>query len=224
MRKKLELENRRFGRLVALKRNDTVSKTGKSISSWDCLCDCGNRKIILQYSLVSGNTKSCGCLSKEKAKEHCSKLNFVEDVEKYIRDRIIVNKENNCWEWTGSISTKGYPQSGLSRYSKVASRTSYMVFIGKIPKGILVCHKCDNPKCVNPDHLFLGTQQDNMNDMVEKGRSLRGEKHPKTKLNESDVRRIRKSRYKPCILARKYKVSQSAIRHIQDRRTWKHVQ
>jgi hypothetical protein len=92
-----------------------------------------------------------------------------------------------CWNWTKLKKEKGY---GLISYSSSASqnyyreaahRFSYRMHYGEvIPKGIFVCHKCDNPKCVNPFHLFLGTNYDNVQDMVRKGRGSKGEKHSKT--------------------------------------------
>lgn len=90
-----------------------------------------------------------------------------------FNEKYIVNEENGCWEWTARLDQSGY---GLLCYDggmKGAHRFSYKTYVGEIPEGIYVCHTCDNPKCVNPSHLFLGTQQDNMDDMYNKGRATR---------------------------------------------------
>ena len=224
MKKRMNLKGRRFGRLLVLKRStDSVSDSGFTMAMWLCLCDCGNEKTVRQQKLLQGTTKSCGCIRKEKAKKWASKLNLVVDVEKYIKDRVSINPDTGCWEWVGSFFSNGYARAGLKGYSKRASRLCYSYFVGEIPKNMFACHKCDNPGCVNPDHIFIGTAKDNLLDMSNKGRSLRGEKSPNAKLTEDKVIKIRNSKKPKEYWSKKYNVSIFTIRDVMNGRTWKHV-
>jgi hypothetical protein len=109
----------------------------------------------------------------------------------------------------------------------MAHRISWILHYGPIPDGLIVLHKCDIPKCVNPDHLFLGTGQDNMDDMVSKGRSLKGEKSPMHKLTEEEVLEIRSlyqsGEFSQGRLASMYRVNQTNIGFIIRRKSWRHI-
>jgi hypothetical protein len=106
-----------------------------------------------------------------------------------------INKTPDCWLWTGYINDSGYGCFGVKhRNIERSHRVAYELWKGPIPEGYLIRHTCDNRKCVNPDHLIIGTNQDNANDRVERGRSrggnLQGENHGMAKINEDDVKEI----------------------------------
>lgn len=153
-----------------------------------------------------------------------------------------VNKTETCWNWTGS-KTRGYGHYSLSGKQYRTHRLMWEVVNGAIPDGMVICHKCDNPSCVNPDHLFIGTQADNIADCIAKGRSSKymhkgvgagepkppyaiGEHKPNAKLTENDVREIKRlwsNGLKMPIIAKQFGVNRSAVRQIIKGITWKHV-
>ena len=139
---------------------------------------------------------------------------------------------DDCWLWTAHINKKGRGQAWVGGgKSEAASRVAYRLVIGEIPDGMYVCHHCDNPACVNPLHLFLGTQDDNMQDMVDKGRSNKpvGIRNGRAKLNEDSVRFIRANykyrspTYGQKQLAKMFGVCVLTIQEVLDGRKWLHV-
>lgn len=132
-----------------------------------------------------------------------------------------------CWEWTLSCNKHGYGHFGLNKHCRLAHRISWLMSIGSIPSGLSVLHKCDNTKCVNPKHLWLGTRKDNIEDMVTKERQSKGEKNGQHKLTEDIVRSIREQYMNEDIthnqLSAIYGVHQSGITRIIQRRIWKHI-
>ena len=134
--------------------------------------------------------------------------------------------EAGCWIWTGSTQVRGYGELLSNNKKYLAHRASYEVFVGPIPKGLYVCHACDNVFCVNPSHLFLGTQKQNLQDMKAKGRSTKGTKNKKAKLNEENVKGIKTlltMGWSCTSIARLMKVSTSNISAIKRNERWSHV-
>ena len=137
---------------------------------------------------------------------------------------------DDCWEWQSTCGRGGYGRFTLQGSAIFAHRLAWHLANGPIPGQLCVCHKCDNPPCCNPNHLFLGTQLDNIQDRTTKGRtvSLSGERHYGHKLTEADVIKIRQAlrsqtRIKKA-LAAKFGVTRQNIRRIEIGRTWKHLQ
>ena len=134
-------------------------------------------------------------------------------------------EDGDCWNWVASKDRHGYGMLWFDGRLQVSSRVAYQLYVGKIPSGLCILHHCDNPACVNPDHLFLGTQADNVQDCENKGRGVHpvGEKHARSKLTSAQVVTIREKREAGdscAALAREYKVSPAAIYMIEHRINW----
>jgi hypothetical protein len=145
---------------------------------------------------------------------------------KRIEDKVLRIPEAGCWVWMGSSQVRGYGEIISNNRKHLAHRASYEAFVGKIPKGMYVCHACDNVSCVNPNHLFLGTQKQNLQDMASKGRSTRGEKNPMAKLDEYGVRQIKegiKAGQSDSSLAKSWMVCRQTINNIRNGKVWSHV-
>jgi hypothetical protein len=134
-----------------------------------------------------------------------------------------------CWFWTAG-KTGGYGRFRLNGRCMLAHRIAYKELVGAIPDGLFVCHHCDNPACVNPEHLFLGTCADNVTDMMKKGRGIKakGEKHWKSKLSDGDVveirRRVAAVEYESQTkLGKEFGVSNQLISRIASRGIWAHI-
>jgi len=145
-------------------------------------------------------------------------------------DRFVskVEKTDTCWNWVGAKKPSGYGNFYMNRKYIGAHCASYLLFRGDIPAGMYVCHRCDNPSCVNPDHLFLGTPTDNQKDMADKGRAVGirqgGESHPIAKLTEKavvDIRARRANGAPLSVLAAEYGVCEATISYAASGKTWK---
>lgn len=141
--------------------------------------------------------------------------------------------DSGCWEWTRCRDTKGYGQVCVDYKKWIVSRLAYKIWKGPLLPKLCILHRCDNPPCFNPDHLFIGTLSDNTRDAIRKGRFINvgrtmfGEAHHQAKLKTSDVLKIREA-YQPNkvhakTLAQFYGVSVHTIRAIISKRLWSHL-
>lgn len=140
------------------------------------------------------------------------------------------NKTETCWLWEGACNIYGHGVFSLDSEHKGtrtgAHRAAWILTYGEIPVGYVVCHRCDVPACINPEHLFLGTQADNIADKVSKGRQARGETHGQAKLTENQVKTIKKAivaGYENREISKVFLVSRSLISLIRHNKIWSHV-
>lgn len=178
-------------------------------SIWKCRCKCGTLRNVTRTILHNeSKPRSCGCSRKDRS------INIFESN---------IDKTLSCWIWKGSINKGGYGKFGQNG---LAHRFSYKIYVGKIGKGKQVCHTCDNRKCVNPLHLFLGSISANMRDRDKKNRQAKGSKIANSILTEDKVLSIRKMRlsgeeYQQ--ISKKFKIDWYLVRAICKNRAWKHV-
>ena len=210
----INIIGKKFGNLTVISRQG-LDKSGKN-STWECLCDCGKKIIIIKTSLKRGQ-KSCGCMNpipkppprkmdligkkfnfltaiswiggdqsywlckcicgKEiKIQRHdllrnkrkscgCIKPNHKSTIDKFLKK---VLKTETCWIWKGALNNHGYGQFSINYKNITSHRASWIFHKGEIPKGKLICHHCDNRKCVNPEHLYIGTHKTNALDRVKR--------------------------------------------------------
>lgn len=139
--------------------------------------------------------------------------------ERFWEKVIVINDEDSCWEWQATKLPKGY-----GRFSKgYAHRFSYEHYVGVIPFGLLVCHSCDNPKCIRPKHLFAGTHKNNWEDCLNKGRNPRGERYAHSRLTDEKVRLIRSLNLTHQQIADQLKIPRRTVSHVKSGKNWKHV-
>lgn len=152
---------------------------------------------------------------------------------------------NGCWEWQAGKDSKGYGVITVDNKMVKAHRLSWMLHNGQIPKhdsyhGVMVCHHCDNPGCVNPEHLFLGLAVNNHDDMMKKGRHncgsgdhhrsitrpetiMRGEQHTRAKITTDIAKLIKYGMEKGRDLAKRFGIKESTISNIRTGKTWRHI-
>jgi len=128
---------------------------------------------------------------------------------------------SSCWIWIGCNNGNGYGRLIIDNKKVFAHRFSYELFIKPIPKKMFICHHCDNPQCVNPDHLFIGTQKDNMQDMIKKNRCTYSKVTIKEVLEIRKLYVLKDIAYKQ--LAKKYSVTEQTIKDIVNKKTWQQI-
>lgn len=176
-----DLTGKTFGQLEVLSYHGIVGKHSK----WNCRCKCGRVVSVKSIRLTRGKAVTCEpCVAELRAELYEQHL-----TERFLKSIRIT--DSGCWEWQKSRWESGYGKVGVYRQIVAAHIVSYRLFRGPIADGLFVCHECDNPPCVNPDHLFLGTHQQNMDDMVAKGRQTRGVLNSHAKITEDQVQEIR---------------------------------
>lgn len=144
-----------------------------------------------------------------------------------FESKVMPEPNTGCWIWIGGSFENGYGVFRIHSKNKKAHRMSFEFYKGSIPDGMVVCHRCDNKFCVNPDHLFLGSMLDNVTDMISKGRKHypKGELHGQSKLKTADVIHIRQhaDSIGHKAIADKFGISQKYIGEILRRHKWAHV-
>jgi len=221
MPKQLEDQvGKRYNRLTV---TEFAGKKGKQKRPhWNCACDCGNVTCVSQSDLRNNHTKSCGCYDLDRKKTHkpiserfWPKVNIPED-------------KTKCWEWNAGLDSMGYGAMSMpgKKYFERSHRISWTLKNGDIPKELCVLHRCDNPKCVNPDHLFLGTNSDNVSDKVKKKRHAFGARQGIAKQTEASAKNIIALYHAGMdrhILSRIFGTRPANIRNIVSGERWSHL-
>ena len=213
-----DLTGLKFGKLSVLSLEGSDS-SGRKL--WNCICDCGNNITKRSAALIRGQSKSCGCLPAESARTNMLNRTNTNTKKEAIEARIEIDKVSGCWNWIGSHDKDGYGKIQWRGKNIRAHRMSYALKHGDLSiVGKFVCHHCDNPNCVNPDHLFVGDPKDNSIDARNKLRAYVGEKNTRAKLKIKQVNEIRKSSLSSSVLAKQYGVSKTAIKRIKNGSGW----
>jgi hypothetical protein len=152
-----------------------------------------------------------------------------QSVLKKFEDKFTRRGQRSCWPWHATRTAKGYGRVNIQRTYFLAHRVAYVLYKGPIPDGVgfhgtCLLHRCDNPECVNPNHMFFGTVEENNNDMARKNRSAYGVRANTAKLDDEKVRAIRTSSATVASIARMYGVGWSCVHKIRERETWRRVE
>ena len=208
----------KYGKLTLKERVEKRSKKHKRDGKWLCQCECGNEKIVSDYYLRMSPFASCGCLLRKNNKD------YDESIRNKIKNGIKIDS-NNCWIWQGAKHLQGYGNIAYRGKPLLVHRISWMIFKGEIPQGMKVCHKCDVTSCCNPEHLFLGSQKDNVKDGIDKGRyanRVLGKR--RNKLIYEQVQEIKKLHEEGMTrkeLQIKYEIGRTCIQKIITGKSWK---
>jgi len=210
----------RFGCLTAI---EPVGADKHRRIMWRCGCNCGGETTVASTRLRRGRVLSCGCLSAATPLALSAK-----DARRWQEAEIACRRgPAECWPWQGALSRDGYGSFSAGGTKLIASRVAWVFAHGDPDPKLKVCHRCDNPRCVNPAHLFLGTSADNQRDCAEKGRSRltdhRGSRNPGAKLTAEDVLEIRRRRGAgelQATLAKAFGVAESTVFALLRGQTW----
>lgn len=204
--------NKKFTKLTV------IEKASGKTSFYICKCDCGNMARVLSSNLSRGNSKSCGCLKKiSQQKRLIPGTNFITTVKNIFYANVLISQHSNCLEWIGSLITyKNYGIIMIGGKKLLAHRLSYQIFNGEIPPNKIICHHCDNTKCVSPDHLFIGTAKENNQDKINKNRGNYYKLKNRLKLIQViNIQNMIKEGQSTAKIAEKYKVSFATILRIK---------
>lgn len=146
-----------------------------------------------------------------------------EEWKQHISTNVSIDGSTGCWNWKKALGSGGYGVTWYNGKTVYAHRMSYFAFNGDFDPNFLILHTCDNPSCVNPKHLILGSDQDNSSDMVNKNRSAKGSKNGLAKLTEDMIPTIRESVLSSRALSNLLGVSKTVILDIKRNKIWKHV-
>jgi hypothetical protein len=218
----------RFGHLVveADLGMQAMPRTQKLRRCWSCRCDCGTTIATRDDRLKAGRATSCGCQGRAGARQAYQSEPIVESPD-YMRGlieaRSIPEPMSGCWIWTWSLASFGYGQMRAGGTNRRAHVVAYEAFRGPVPPGLIVRHRCDTPCCVNPDHLLVGTKQDNADDMVKRGR-YGPPRRTGAKLSPRQVDDLREafgSGTPQWALADEYGLDSSQVSRIVNGRSWR---
>ena len=218
----IDMTGQKTNRWTVLSEAENTTKS--TAKHWLCVCDCGTQRIISGSSLRHGHSKSCGCMKSEEAALRMREIRLKESgtIEERFFSRF-KKTENGCWQWNAHADKDGYGVMSSHGKNIRAHRFSYEHHIGAIPQGMSVCHKCDNPGCVNPEHLFIGSAKDNAQDALTKKRHYIGDKNGRSKITEDHAKFIKSSSMSGPELAEMFNVNRSTINNIRRGVTWKHL-
>lgn len=180
---------------------------------WWCICRCGTSIRVDAGNLTAGQGRCRRCRDG---------VGLLEAIKAYS-----TVTESGCWEWSGKcLDSYGYGIVTRNKKTMKAHRVAYELFKGPIPDGMCVCHTCDNRRCCNPSHLWLGTNADNIRDKVDKGRHVQGERQWSAKLNNDKVRKIRElasTGLSAPKIAERFGVGNTTVYQVINQTHWKHV-
>ena len=154
-------------------------------------------------------------------------MNDIKLVQRLLKNSTL-DPTTSCWIWNKSITKWGYGSINVGGKIELAHRVSYRTLNTPFDPQLCVCHACDNPACINPEHLWIGTNLDNVKDKVKKGRQgraykNRGQDSPQAKLSDNEILEIRASTLSQTALAKQYHTTQSNISQIVNRVRWTHI-